>query len=210
MPRYALSSYRLTEGKYHSAFESDDLRTARRLEAWPSMLPEHWHLSISDRHQAWFSQTPLWWEHVEAWFGRSGAKIREVTWELSDYQPAELNPCAPEASPAAVYHRKIREEIPSPTDDSFVYFISGGGLIKIGVTINPKQRLSALQIGSPLPLCLLAVMPGGPSLEADLHKRFQGLRVHGEWFHPDSLLTDFIEQFGVIDDDDTVRALYSA
>ena len=68
-------------------------------------------------------------------------------------------------------------------EGSFVYFIgSGGRAVKIGTTINLSKRLSALSTSSPMELELLAYMPGGPVLEAALHKMFAMSRMRGEWF----------------------------
>lgn len=64
-----------------------------------------------------------------------------------------------------------------------VYFIGGDvGGIKIGFATSPKQRLRALQCGSPIELRILAVAPGMPADERDYHKRFADRRLSGEWF----------------------------
>lgn len=68
---------------------------------------------------------------------------------------------------------------------SFVYFIGARSLarVKIGQTQgSPHERMRALQTGSPERLEVLAMVHGGPSLEAELHERFAASRVHGEWF----------------------------
>jgi len=69
-----------------------------------------------------------------------------------------------------------------------VYFIRSGpapdGLIKIGATWDPHQRLRDLQVGSSEQLTLLAVMPGDTATEAHLHRAFAHPRVRGEWFRP--------------------------
>lgn len=55
-------------------------------------------------------------------------------------------------------------------------------LVKIGWSDNPERRLRDLQAGSPVLLQLLAVFEGGHLIEAELHRRFAGKRMHGEWF----------------------------
>ncbi|MBN1430422.1 MAG: GIY-YIG nuclease family protein [Anaerolineae bacterium] len=82
------------------------------------------------------------------------------------------------------------------TSTSVVYFIqsSTGGLIKIGTAINANRRLAEIQNMSPVPLRILAVIPGDCRKEAELHKRFAHLRRHGEWFEPTIELLDFIRQ----------------
>lgn len=58
------------------------------------------------------------------------------------------------------------------------------GLLKIGMAMDAAMRLRGLQGGSPVRLTVLAVKrskrPSGE--EADLHRRFDRYRRHGEWF----------------------------
>ena len=86
----------------------------------------------------------------------------------------------------------------------FVYFIGPeallhreDALVKIGYTRNnPRVRLSALQIGSPLPLVLWAYTPGNEDLERAFHATFAELRSHGEWFYVHYKLFDFLGYLG--------------
>lgn len=75
-----------------------------------------------------------------------------------------------------------------------IYFVQADtdGPIKIGTTTQLEQRLAALSNSDPAKLHLLATMPGDNKDEAQLHKRFRRLRLHGEWFAPDAELRDFI------------------
>lgn len=65
-----------------------------------------------------------------------------------------------------------------------VYFIHAplAGLIKIGRTTNIGSRLSSLRMSSPVHLFLLRTIEGGVEKEAELHRRWQAIRQHGEWF----------------------------
>jgi hypothetical protein len=77
-----------------------------------------------------------------------------------------------------------------------VYFIAQGegGPIKIGYTTKKATwRLSELQVASPQPLVLLAVIQGDREVEVELHTRFADLRIRGEWFERGDALMDFIE-----------------
>lgn len=69
-----------------------------------------------------------------------------------------------------------------------IYFIQaeGVGHIKIGFTEaeDAAARLVSLQIGSPVLLKLLGVIPGTMEDEKNLHRRFAAHRVTGEWFKP--------------------------
>lgn len=66
--------------------------------------------------------------------------------------------------------------------NTHVYFVEGAGLIKIGHATSALGRFYSMLTSSPVPLSLLASMPGGPTMENILHKRFAGSRAHGEWF----------------------------
>ena len=65
------------------------------------------------------------------------------------------------------------------------YFILAklAGLVKIGQSDNPEERLLNLQVGSPETLELLLVLDHkSPFEEQQLHFRFRCFRHHGEWF----------------------------
>lgn len=94
---------------------------------------------------------------------------------------------------------KAVASLPPSTVKDFVYFIrASSGPIKIGSSLDPRARLRALQIGSPVRLRLMAVVPCSPAQvqEMELHRRFGALRSHGEWFRPGRTLLAYIEQFG--------------
>lgn len=64
-----------------------------------------------------------------------------------------------------------------------IYFIGANiGVVKIGFTRCVRTRLQELQTGSPVPLSLLAIAPGGRDKEQEYHSRFAMFRMHGEWF----------------------------
>lgn len=67
-----------------------------------------------------------------------------------------------------------------------IYFVQTGVYdddpVKIGMADSVSARLAQLQTGSPWPLRLLGVVPGGAVEERDLHRRFAHLRLRGEWF----------------------------
>lgn len=76
-----------------------------------------------------------------------------------------------------------------------VYFIQAGdgGEIKIGTAQNPWARLKELQTGNGKQLRLLAVVPGGPREEGELHDRFRAHGIRGEWFAPHAEIITFVE-----------------
>jgi len=67
--------------------------------------------------------------------------------------------------------------------ECFVYFIaSADGRVKIGSSAVPERRLAALQTGSGAQLRLLGTIAGNYEDEKNLHHRFAGYRLRGEWF----------------------------
>lgn len=68
-----------------------------------------------------------------------------------------------------------------------VYFMrraDGVGAVKIGCSKWPESRLTAMQVWAPEPLAIIATAPGGFEDEKRLHRQFDKLRLHGEWFEP--------------------------
>jgi hypothetical protein len=70
--------------------------------------------------------------------------------------------------------------------DSVVYVVQAnwGGPIKIGTARRGRieQRIKELQTGNPSRLVVRQLLPGGRSVETELHERFSHLRMVGEWF----------------------------
>lgn len=76
---------------------------------------------------------------------------------------------------------------------SHVYFIRAGQAIKIGVSGNVRDRLSALQIGHPDKLELMGSIAGTVVTEAAIHTAFAPDRLRGEWFRASPGLVAFIK-----------------
>lgn len=73
--------------------------------------------------------------------------------------------------------------------NAVVYFLARDHLIKIGYTTDLQGRMRSL--GHTLD-DVLAVVPGGPSVERRLHQELAHLRVRGEWFAADDEILDVI------------------
>lgn len=76
------------------------------------------------------------------------------------------------------------------------YLIQCGkyGAIKIGSTKNSiSSRLKTIQSNCPYKLNLLYVLEGKTFSEKRLHKTFNNLRIHGEWFKFSGKLKSFIK-----------------
>lgn len=73
-----------------------------------------------------------------------------------------------------------------------VYVVQGGGMVKIGVSLQPLGRLAALQAGSPISLEVIWRIgcPNARKLERALHRRYKAHRAHGEWFTAAPVLAD--------------------
>lgn len=71
----------------------------------------------------------------------------------------------------------------SPSQPDSLYLFRAGDHYKIGISKDPKRRLCDLSI-SPIPVELIwsSQIEDARGLERQLHKTFQGKRVHGEWF----------------------------
>lgn len=94
------------------------------------------------------------------------------------------------------------DEIKKP----FVYAISNGEHIKIGVAKKPSERLKNLSTGSAKKLIILGYFDGGFEHEKELHSKFKKVRENGEWFYPTQDLIDFLnnnlpDKFIIVKDD---------
>ena len=95
------------------------------------------------------------------------------------------------------FHLPIIDQVEFPQADflpGYVYFIDNGDMIKIGYSTNPSVRLNDLQIGSSVPLHIVAVIAGTKQDEDHIHKKFQEYRSHGEWFEHNPELDKLIEE----------------
>jgi hypothetical protein len=73
------------------------------------------------------------------------------------------------------------------SDEGFVYFLAGGGFIKIGFSTQPDRRWEWIRGILPFSTEKLGVHPGTRRLERALHVHFADFHVRQEWFldHPD-------------------------
>jgi DNA-binding transcriptional regulator YiaG len=72
-------------------------------------------------------------------------------------------------------------------------------MIKIGWSSNVNDRLTDLQFASPVELTLAACIEvtGNQLIERQLHRKFDHLRAHGEWFRVDSELRAFVSNIDI-------------
>jgi len=84
--------------------------------------------------------------------------------------------------------RAIRREDEAEAK-GLIYFIGIEDLIKIGKTLDLQKRLSTFSYPK---IKVLATERGYTVREAQLHGQFRELRSHGEWFHAEPPLLDYI------------------
>jgi hypothetical protein len=94
---------------------------------------------------------------------------------------------------AIFWNRPIDPEW-APLLESVVYFIQCGDYLKIGVANNARARMEDLQVGCPHDLALIGELPGGETLETELHRRFQKFHHRGEWFRFEGALRTFCRE----------------
>lgn len=75
---------------------------------------------------------------------------------------------------------------------SYVYFARRGDAVKIGRTTSLVGRMRSLECAHDADLRLIAAIPGGADVEAELHLRFRTLRIRGEWFMLTGELRDYV------------------
>lgn len=78
-----------------------------------------------------------------------------------------------------------------------IYFIKPvgqDGPIKIGFSNFDKARLGAMMSWSPVPLEIIASVPGSLALEKQVHDCFADCHSHREWFRAEPQLLDFIQK----------------
>lgn len=95
--------------------------------------------------------------------------------------------------PETIRAARLRSEGLRPPDpkNAIVYFIECGNYIKIGTTVNLRQRLASLTL--PEKPTVLLTVPGHREKETEFHRRFRHLQSNGEWFHRGADLLEFIE-----------------
>ena len=123
--------------------------------------------------------------------------------ELDDRERAEvLAPVidySPEVRDTAIANAMWRKahpgwRTPRVVDVRKVYFIAAdrSGLVKIGVARDPAARLRQIAGMSPEPLRIAMVIDGGEAKEKELHREFSEHRSHGEWFHMQGAVLDWL------------------
>ncbi|MCW2405090.1 hypothetical protein M2336_001719 [Sphingobium sp. B1D7B] len=102
---------------------------------------------------------------------------------------------------ARMKSRRIRMRRADTLLQGKVYFIGGkSGPIKIGFTRDIEQRLQRIQMHSPVSVSVLHYFHGTPRDELILHRKFEHIRQHGEWFSRRDDLLACIRQLRTLSD----------
>lgn len=77
------------------------------------------------------------------------------------------------------------------------YFIAAPdvAMIKIGKTVNLAKRLAAIQSHCPVQLQVACEIDYDDGLEGRIHKHLKEYRSHGEWFHAEKEVVDFMRGY---------------
>lgn len=91
---------------------------------------------------------------------------------------------------------RVAQQVADSQRRQVVYFLQSLDSleIKIGTTGRLADRVLSIKSNIGGDCLVLHVMPGGYELEAALHRKFDHLRAHGEWFRPDPVLVQFIRE----------------
>jgi hypothetical protein len=68
--------------------------------------------------------------------------------------------------------------------EGIVYVVgpATGSVVKIGTTIHLTKRVNGIQTGHPLLILARWTCPGNVELETYLHRKYEPIRMQGEWF----------------------------
>lgn len=78
-----------------------------------------------------------------------------------------------------------------------VYFIEAMNRVKIGYAKDLADRLERFQVGCPVALAVLGVVPGGKEREREIHEKMYRHRTIGEWFRIHPEITAYIGEHGI-------------
>ena len=80
--------------------------------------------------------------------------------------------------------------------DGTIYFIRCMDRVKVGFTNKIDDRIRVLGTACPYPIEIIATFPGSRQFELFLHRIFEPMRRHGEWFECGGTLGEVVEAFG--------------
>jgi len=78
-------------------------------------------------------------------------------------------------------------------DYEYVYLFTDGEHYKIGYTKDIKKRLSSINTGNAKNIEIVDYIIGSKSIEKKLHKKFDHLKIKGEWFLKDNEILEYFK-----------------
>lgn len=150
-------------------------------ELVPSTTDDYWFLRITSTGDVVFTQLAIPTSEIAEYLNDFGIADSAIIWRPQPCAPVDVNPFS---EPPAKRQ--------SSTDKVYFLQAENKGFIKIGFTNNPYSRIESIRAMSPVSLDVLVIITGGKPLEQKLHQRFSHLRHHGEWFHPEPELLEYI------------------
>jgi hypothetical protein len=149
---------------------------------------------VSDGHcqiQGWYGYSPLPEHHKKlgSYWAADLPHLDAIHRAVVDhYAVNRSGPVGAFLEPIAT----LLDAVVATRDGASVYFAQAEDRIKIGWSKQVSARLAGLQTGCPSSIKLLGTIPGGRSVERQLHERFASLRLSGEWFKAEPELLEHI------------------
>lgn len=119
-----------------------------------------------------------------------------ITWYLRRHG---LSPAQWDYADVVIRRHKAVRESKNTDKKQYLYGVSDGEMIKLGMSYNPKSRIKELQTSNPKDLKMVWSYYTGNciqtarNLEKKLHRRCKKYRVRGEWFSMDCF--DLVKTF---------------
>lgn len=114
---------------------------------------------------------------------RSEPRAMHLRWQDAEALVSKIRRDAEDALYEQQAQQSMLEDRARHAIPQFVYFIGAEtGPIKIGIAVNPENRLKGLQTSHHEKLAILATVSGDLDTEKAYHRRFKRYRIKGEWF----------------------------
>lgn len=142
------------------------------------LCERHWYQAIEDRGSYDTVEQPVRCPECGV---RSMYRLKGTDIFVCEIEECKRAPYRPSRPPVKMTLSPPRpSQFIEPPRDEVVYYLAFGERIKIGTSRNLPQRLKSIYHDK-----VLAIEPGGVSLERRRHAEFRADRVDGqrEWFH---------------------------
>jgi hypothetical protein len=150
---------------------------------------QHPSSSVSIGSSLWYALRYVEWYAVLEKAANNGLFPLEIFNEVEKIHSGAVKLCA---------DRKKRDKNNAQNQSTLrggVYLIRCGDAYKIGISKDVSKRAAQIQTGNDKPIEIVAVVnaPDMELLETQLHGKFHGKRVAGEWFNLDENDVEYIK-----------------